>query len=94
MDIRCLSATEIEEQLKTVPEWQATGGKLHREFRFRNFSEAFGFMTRAALVSEQQNHHPEWHNVYGRVVVNLVTHECGGISARDFAWARAVDQLK
>ena len=58
-------------------------GQLRREFEFQDFSEAFGFMTRAALVAESMNHHPEWKNVWNRVVVELSTHDAGGITGLD-----------
>ncbi len=83
-----LSDTEIEQALEGVPGWMVRGGKLHREFRFRNFNRAFGFMTRAALCSEAMNHHPEWSNVYATVVVDLVTHSADGITNLDFALAK------
>ncbi len=73
-----LGDAEIESALERIPGWMVRGGKLHREFRFRNFDQAFGFMTRAALCSEVMNHHPEWSNVYATVVVDLVTHSAEG----------------
>ena len=93
MSVTALTANELSLELKRTPGWSLKEGKLHREFRFTDFSEAFSFMTRAALVSEQLNHHPEWSNVYNRLVVDLSTHECGGISPRDFEWARAVNKF-
>ncbi len=68
-------------------------GKLHREFRFRNFNQAFGFMTRAALYAEVMNHHPEWSNVYATVVVDLVTHSADGITNLDFALAKKMNAI-
>jgi 4a-hydroxytetrahydrobiopterin dehydratase len=73
--------------------WQLDDGKLHREFIFPDFVEAFGFMTRAAIRAEKMNHHPEWSNVYKKVEVYLVTHEAGGITERDFELARIMDSL-
>jgi len=93
MGVTPLKANELSLELERTPGWILKDGKLHREFRFADFSEAFSFMTRAALVCEQLNHHPEWSNVYNRLVVNLSTHECGGISTRDFEWARAVNKF-
>ena len=86
-----LSDAELAEALAAHPDWSVEGGKLHREFRFRDFSQAFGFMTRAAIAAEQLDHHPEWFNVYNRVVVDLVTHDAGGISPRDFELATKMD---
>ena len=66
---------------------------IQRRFRFRDFSEAWGFMARAALLAEKADHHPEWSNVYNRVDVVLTTHDAGGLSARDVALAAAMDRL-
>ncbi len=88
-----LSDAKIESALEGVPGWMVRGGKLHREFRFRNFNQAFGFMTRAALCSEAMNHHPEWSNVYATVVVDLVTHSADGITNLDFALAKKMNAI-
>lgn len=74
-------------------DWQVQAGKLHREYRFGSFVEAFGFMASAALRAEAMNHHPEWSNVYDRVVVDLVTHDQGGITERDVQLARQMEKL-
>jgi 4a-hydroxytetrahydrobiopterin dehydratase len=73
--------------------WQLCQGKLNKEFHFKNFVEAFGFMTRAALVAEAMNHHPEWFNVYSTVRVDLATHDAGGITELDFALAGRMEAL-
>jgi len=67
---------------------------VRREFRFRDFSEAWGFMARVALLAEAQDHHPEWRNTYNRVEILLTTHDAGGLSERDLRLARAIDGLK
>ncbi len=66
---------------------------LQRTFKFKDFNEAFGFMTRAALVAEQMNHHPEWLNVWNRVEVTLSTHDAGGLTARDVSLGQAMDRI-
>ena len=76
-----------------LPRWQLDGEALRRSFRFADFSEAFAFMTRVALLAEQQNHHPEWSNVWNRVEIALTTHEANGLSARDVAMAKAIDRI-
>ena len=78
-----------------LPGWKPVEGRdaIRREFRFRDFSEAWGFMSRVALLAEAQDHHPEWSNVYNRVEVLLTTHDAGGLSERDLRLARAVDAL-
>lgn len=91
--IRKLEDHEIAARLVGLGAWRLAEGKLRREFRFADFVDAFGFMTRAALVAEAMNHHPEWFNVYNRVVVELTTHDAGGISDRDFELAAALDRL-
>jgi 4a-hydroxytetrahydrobiopterin dehydratase len=88
-----LSDAEIAERLKSLPGWSLTSGKLHREFRFGDFSEAFGFMARAALAAEKMNHHPDWSNVWNRVTVDLSTHDAGGITELDFRLAAAMSAL-
>ena len=76
-----------------LPDWRLEGEALLREWNFRDFSAAWGFMARVALLAEQQDHHPEWSNVYGRVSIRLTTHDAGGLSARDVRLARAIDAL-
>ena len=88
-----LGPSEIGEALSSLDGWEVRDGKLHREFTFANFVEAFGFMAKAALVAERANHHPEWFNVYRTVRVDLTTHESGGITERDTALARAMNDL-
>lgn len=79
----------------TLPQWRVTDGRdaIRREFRFRDFSEAFGFMARVALLAEQHNHHPEWFNVWNLVRIELSTHDAGGLTGKDVALARAIDAL-
>lgn len=88
-----LSDEEISEHLATLDQWSMVEGKLTREYRFNDFIEAFGFMTRAAIVAEAMNHHPEWFNVYNKVIVQLVTHDVDGISNYDFQLAARMEQL-
>jgi 4a-hydroxytetrahydrobiopterin dehydratase len=88
-----LETDEITQKLTALSGWTQQGGKLHREYRFPDFVEAFGFMTSVALVAERLNHHPEWSNVWNTVVVDLITHEAGGITAKDFELANAMDRL-
>jgi 4a-hydroxytetrahydrobiopterin dehydratase len=93
MAVRTLTEEEIAHALLGIDGWTLLNGKLHREFRFTDFSSAFAFMTRAALLSERMNHHPEWCNVYDVVRINLLTHEVDGITERDLAWARSANRL-
>lgn len=73
--------------------WTVADGKLHKTFQFRDFSEAFGFMARAALAAEAMDHHPEWFNVYKTVRVDLATHDVGGLTETDFALAARMEAI-
>jgi 4a-hydroxytetrahydrobiopterin dehydratase len=88
-----LSGDEIDGALAGLPGWELVGGKLHRVFRFGDFGRAFGFMAAAAVTAERMGHHPEWSNVYDRVVVDLVTHDVGGVTELDVALARRMSEL-
>lgn len=83
---------KLNENRKADP-WEIKDHKLHKEFVFDNFIEAFGFMTRVAIIAEGMNHHPEWFNVYKKLVIDLSTHEAGGISELDFQLASKIEQL-
>jgi 4a-hydroxytetrahydrobiopterin dehydratase len=88
-----LSETEITEELKKLEGWAIKDNKLHKEFQFDSFNQAFGFMTRAAMEIEKMNHHPEWFNVYNRITVDLTTHDAGGITNNDINLARILNSL-
>lgn len=90
---KALSQAEIEAGLAALPGWSLAGGKLHREFRFGDFARAFAFMTEAAIHAEKLDHHPEWSNVYARVVVDLVTHDAKGLTELDFELARRMSAI-
>jgi 4a-hydroxytetrahydrobiopterin dehydratase len=66
---------------------------ISHDFKFKNFSEAFGFMTRVALLAQSADHHPEWSNVYNKVTITLSTHDAGGLTEKDVALAEKIDQL-
>lgn len=87
MSVTRLTETELSDLLARNPEWalRADSLALTRTFRFADFNEAFGFMTRVALYADKADHHPEWFNVYNRVEMTLTTHDAAGISARDAA---------
>ncbi|MCS6892145.1 MAG: 4a-hydroxytetrahydrobiopterin dehydratase [Rhodovarius sp.] len=78
-----------------LPEWRLVEGRdaIARSFRFPDFSAAWGFMSRVALLAEAQDHHPEWSNVWNRVEILLTTHDAGGLSMRDIRLAQAIDRL-
>jgi 4a-hydroxytetrahydrobiopterin dehydratase len=77
----------------TLDGWTVVDGKLHKEFEFKDFVEAFRFMAAAALCAERSNHHPEWFNVYNTVRVDLSTHDAGGITAWDVQLAEEFDRV-
>ena len=80
--------------LTRLPGWRAAEGRdaIVKEYRFRDFNAAFGFMSRVALYAERHDHHPEWSNVYNRVVATLTTHDAGGVSEKDVALAHFMDE--
>ena len=88
-----MNEQEIVDRLAQLPDWRLADDKLHRELQFQDFVQAFGFMAQIAIIAERSNHHPEWFNVYNRVVIDLATHDVGGISASDFALARHIDRV-
>ena len=88
-----LSQMDIEEELKSLPGWSVVNEKLHKEFEFDTFNQAFGFMTRSAMEIEKMNHHPEWFNVYNRITIDLTTHDAGGITKNDVNLAKILNSL-
>ena len=90
-----LSSTERTAALSALDGWDDVAGRdaIAKSFLFKDFSAAFGFMTRVAMKAEQMDHHPEWFNVYNRVDVTLATHDAGGVTARDVTLARFMDDV-
>ncbi len=74
-----------------LTDWKVVDGKLNRAFKFKDFVDAFGFMTKVAIVAEKMGHHPELSNVYNQVVIDLVTHDAGGIGPLDIELAKKID---
>ena len=95
MSAKKLTPEEKSAALAALPGWAHVDGRnaIKKTFIFRDFNEAFGFMTRAALIAEKMDHHPEWFNVYRTVEVTLSTHDAGGVTALDLALARGMDGL-
>lgn len=89
-----LLGNELDETVRSLSGWDLKDGKLQKSFKFSNFIEAFGFMTRIALQAEKINHHPEWSNVYNTVTVKLSTHDAGGITDYDIKLANIIDHTK
>ena len=90
---KALTPDQITAALAALPGWSFAGGKLHRELRFPNFQQAFAFMAEAALHAEKLDHHPEWSNVYGKVVIDLVTHDAGGVTELDLELAKRMSAI-
>ena len=86
-----LSGNELDEIVRNMKGWELKDEKLQKSFKFTNFVEAFGFMTRIALEAERMNHHPEWSNVYNNVTIKLSTHDAGGITDYDIKLAKIID---
>src|SRR5688572_20649582 len=93
MSIQKMTSAQIESELKNLQGWELKNDKLHRELKFKNFVQAFGFMTQVAILAQEMDHHPEWFNVYSRVTIDLTTHEANGISTRDFELAQKIDKI-
>ena len=93
MGLEKLSSEEIQKELSNLPGWSEVGGKLHKDFEFGDFNQAFGFMARAAMEIEKMNHHPEWFNVYNKLSVDLMTHDAGGITRNDVSLAKILNSL-
>ena len=93
--VKKLTAVERETALKTLPGWAAAEDRdvITRRFVFKDFVEAFGFMTRVALCAEKADHHPEWHNAWNKVEISLTTDDAGGLTSRDVTLAKEIDKL-
>ena len=89
-----LSSESIDFELKNLKGWTVVNNKMHKEFEFDDFNQAFGFMTRAVMHIEKMNHHPEWFNVYNKIIVDLTTHDAGGITQSDINLAKILDSLE
>lgn len=93
MQARKLTDDEIAKLMTRLPGWSVQNGKLHCEYECKDFVTAFSNMTRVALIAESMNHHPEWFNVWNKVVIDLVTHSVKGISDLDFVLADKVQEV-
>lgn len=88
-----LNRSDLESALTKLNGWSIKDDKLQRQFKFKSFVEAFGFMSSVALVAESMGHHPEWFNVYNKVTIDLTTHDAGGITAMDISLASRINEL-
>lgn len=94
MNIETLADREIKQALETLDGWEQVENRsaIHKSYKFKDFNEAWAFMSRVALLAEKMNHHPEWFNVYNRVDITLTTHDAGGVSERDIKMATALER--
>lgn len=88
-----LNTTQIDSALAGLSGWSLAEHSIEQKFKFANFVEAFGFMSKVALLAEKADHHPNWSNVYNRVDIALSTHSAGGITQKDINLAKAINQL-
>jgi 4a-hydroxytetrahydrobiopterin dehydratase len=88
-----MTDAETAAAIDQLADWKVVDGKLNRAFKFKDFVEAFGFMTKVAIVAEKMGHHPELSNAYNRVAIDLVTHDVGGVGPLDIELAKRIDTL-
>ena len=88
-----LNDHQIRDSLSGLPGWDFSESALKKSFKFRNFSEAWGFMSRIALLAEAMDHHPGWSNNYNRVDISLSTHDSGGVTEKDVSMAQKIEKL-
>ena len=88
-----MSEEQISVELKKLNGWSIVNGNLRRVFEFKDFSQAFAFMTRVALAAEKMDHHPDWSNVWNKVTIDLSTHSAGGLTKNDFDLAAKIQQI-
>ena len=90
---QALTATEVESAVRELPGWRHEGDALVKELKFKDFSQAFAFLTRLALVAEKSGHHPDFHSSYSKVRLELRSHDAGGVTQRDIDMAGAIEEL-
>ena len=92
--MKSLTISELEAKMNSINKnWSVNGNFIQRKFLFDDFIQAFSFMTSVSLLAEKHNHHPNWENVYNEVIINLSTHDAGGLTEKDFNLASKIDQL-
>ncbi|MBW3048954.1 4a-hydroxytetrahydrobiopterin dehydratase [Prochlorococcus marinus XMU1403] len=91
--VSLIEKNQLDSFIEKNPSWIIDNKTIKKEFKFENFIEAFGFMSKVALLSEKIDHHPDWQNIYNKVKINLTTHDKGGITSNDIKLAEAIDKL-
>ena len=93
METKLLTLKELQDSSHLIPDWEILNSRIRKTFQFRNFIDAFGFMTKVAIIADGMGHHPEWKNVYSKVTIDLTTHELNGISNLDLKLAKSIDEI-
>ena len=91
--ISLINQTQLDNFIERNPSWIVDNKTIKKEFKFENFIDAFGFMSKVAILSEKMNHHPNWQNTYNKVKIELTTHDKGGITINDTKLAESIDKL-
>tara|TARA_B100000945_G_scaffold12986_1_gene9977 strand:- start:184 stop:471 length:288 start_codon:yes stop_codon:yes gene_type:complete len=91
--VTLIEQTQLDDFIENNPSWRIDNKTIQKEFKFNNFIEAFGFMSKVALLSEKMDHHPNWQNTYNKVRIELTTHDIGGITISDINLAESIDKL-
>ena len=91
--VSLIEQNQLNSFIEKNPSWVIDNKTIKKEFKFENFIEAFGFMSKVALLSEKIDHHPDWQNIYNKVKINLTTHDKGGITTNDIKLAESIDKL-
>ena len=91
--ISLINQTQLNNFINKNPSWIVDNKTIKKEFKFENFIDAFGFMSKVAILSEKMNHHPNWQNTYNKVKIELTTHDKGGITTNDTKLAESIDKL-
>mgnify|MGYP001366860959 CR=1 FL=1 len=91
--VTLIEKTQLDDFIENNPSWRIDNKTIQKEFKFNNFIEAFGFMSKVALLSEKMDHHPNWQNTYNKVRIELTTHDIGGITISDINLAESIDKL-
>ena len=92
-DSKLLNQEELQEIIRELDGWQLKQGSIKKEWSFKDFIEAFGFMSKVALISESMNHHPNFYNVYNTLIIELSTHDSNGVTHKDIILAKAINKL-
>ena len=88
------NSDSAKEKLASLKDWKFINNTIEKHFTFKNFQEAIGFMVRVGFICESKNHHPEWTNVYNKLLIKLSTHDAGGVTDKDFELAREIEKIK